>query len=83
MLPRVSCFLLLLMAALCFPVPAHAYADPTGGNFLQVVIPAAAMVWGGCLIAYRRVWRLIQRLRQKAATRVCESSEIRDEMPRP
>ncbi len=79
---RSRCFLLMLATALAFATPAYAYGDPSGGNFLQVVRPAMAMVWGGCLIFYHRVRRLVQRLRRKANQPTSDSLNITEKVPR-
>lgn len=36
-------------------VPAHAYADPTGGTLFQIIMPTLAALWAMWLIFANRV----------------------------
>ena len=52
-----SLFLVLLLAGLCWPAPAHAYLDPAAGSLiLQVILGGVA----GLIVLLKLYW---QRLR--------------------
>jgi len=40
-------------------VPAYAYGDPTGGSFLQILLPMLAALWAFFLIFASRIRRTV------------------------
>ncbi len=40
-------------------MPAYAYGDPTGGSFLQIVLPALAAFWAFFLIFANRIRKAV------------------------
>jgi hypothetical protein len=46
-------------------IPAYAYGDPTGGTFLQVLLPMLAAVWAMFLIFANRIRRAVTGLLKK------------------
>lgn len=56
MKPRSSLFILLILVV-SVSLPAHAYADPTGGTLFQVLMPMLAAIWGAWMIFAHRIRR--------------------------
>jgi hypothetical protein len=53
---------LVLMLFLAAALPAHAYADPSGGGLFQILMPLLAMIWGTWMILANKIRRGMMKL---------------------
>lgn len=59
---RLTVFLLLVVLS---GLPAHAYADPSGGTLFQVLMPMLAALWATWMIFANRIRNVFTSLYRK------------------
>jgi hypothetical protein len=61
---RLTVFIITLFSVFT-SIPAHAYADPSGGALFQVLMPILAAMWAMWMIVANRIRRSVRRLFHK------------------
>lgn len=55
-------YTVLVVLFLAAPLPAYAYADPSGGTLFQILMPLLAMIWGTWIILANKIRRGLMKL---------------------
>lgn len=73
-----SLLLSLTILLLLSPLPAHAYADPSGGTLFQILMPTLAALWAMWMILANKIQRFVGGLFRRRSQETADSNRAEE-----